>query len=129
MKKEAVTSDGRRPAEQRSAMSTPASHGHHVGTQDFDEPLWFHATEVRTPIRAESVLRVQYNRSMRLSVEHHPMPTCATSLNVPFDRQQGKIRQCVPGVKRLFFIRRAKTVMIEQCADISCVRPQLRVFC
>jgi hypothetical protein len=49
-------------------MSTLCSPGQ---SQDFDEPFWFHATEVGTPIRAESALRVQYNSPMRPAVKYH----------------------------------------------------------
>jgi hypothetical protein len=109
-------------------MRTSGSPGYYDGNQDFDEPLWFHATEVGTPIRAESTLWVQYNSSMRPAVKYRPMPKSATAFTMPFDRKKCQIRQCVPGVKRLFFVRGGNVVMAEKRADVGGVRPQSRIF-
>lgn len=109
-------------------MRTSGSPGYYDGNQDFDEPLWFHATEVGTPIRAESVLRVQYNSPVRPAVKYHPMPESVTAFTMPFDRKKCQIRQFVPGVKRLLLIRGTNAVMTEQRADVGGVRPQSWVF-
>lgn len=109
-------------------MSASGSQGYYGWNQDFDEPLWFHATEVRTSIRAEPALRVQYNTLLRPPVKYHPMPESTTAFTMPFDRQKCQIRQCIPGVKRLFFIRDTNAVMPEKRADLGGVRPQSGVF-
>jgi len=54
---------------------------------------------------AKAPLWIEHNRAMRLAPKHHPMPTSSTTLHAPFDRKKGEIRQCLPGVKRLFLIR------------------------
>ena len=108
-------------------MRTLGSTEHHGQNQDFDTPLWFHATEIG-PIRAESALRVQYNSLMRPPVKYHPMPPSATAFTMPFGHQKCLIRQCIAGVKRLFFIRGTNAVMPEKRTDVGGVGPHSRIF-
>jgi hypothetical protein len=74
---------------------------------------------------AKPPLWIEHNHAMRLTPKHHhPMPKSSTTLHAPFDRKKCEIRQCLPGVKRPFFIRGTNAIMTEKRADVGGIRPE-----
>lgn len=100
-----------------------------LGTKDTDVPLRLHTPEVGSSMLSQALLGVQDVRAAFLSGEHYPMPEGPPLLEMPFDGQQRKIRECVPSAKR--YLRRAypQAKVAKQFAHMGSFRPQPLVVC